>query len=100
MTARARSDALVLFGASGDLAHKKIFPALYAMSRRGKLAVPIVGVAKSGWSLDDLREHARDAVRSTGTFDDRAFAELAGRMRYVDGDYRAPETFGKLHAAL
>ena len=64
MTSRARSDALVLFGASGDLAHKKIFPALYAMARHGKLDVPIVGVAKSDWTLDDLIAHARDAIRA------------------------------------
>lgn len=96
MTARVRSDALVLFGASGDLAHKKIFPALYAMSRHGRLDVPIVGVAKSGWTLDDLKEHARDGVRSEGAFDEQAFARLASLMRYVDGDYREPETFKAL----
>jgi glucose-6-phosphate 1-dehydrogenase len=100
MTTATRSDALVLFGASGDLAHKKIFPALYAMYRRGKLDVPIVGVAKSGWTLNDLREHARDAVRTAAHFDERVFARFASQMRYVDGDYRSPETFRELHGAL
>jgi glucose-6-phosphate 1-dehydrogenase len=99
-TAATRSDALVLFGASGDLAHKKILPALYTMCRRGKLDVPVVGVAKSGWAVDDLKARARDAVRSAGDFDEAVFARFAGLMRYVDGDYRAPETFGKLRTAL
>jgi glucose-6-phosphate 1-dehydrogenase len=100
MKTGVRSDALVLFGASGDLAHKKIFPALYAMCRHGKLDIPIVGVAKSGWTLDDLKEHARDAVRSAGAFDEQAFARLAGLLHYVDGDYRTPETFKALRAQL
>ena len=101
MTTAARSDALVLFGASGDLAHKKIFPALYAMCRRGKLDVPIVGVAKSGWTLDELREHAtRCGPRGGRISTKQVFARFAGQMRYVDGDYRAPETFQELRAAL
>jgi glucose-6-phosphate 1-dehydrogenase len=100
MMVAARSDTLVLFGASGDLAHKKIFPALYAMCRRGKLTVPVVGVAKSGWTVDKLREQARDAVRAAGRFDEEVFERFAGQMRYVDGDYRAPETFQGLRAAL
>ena len=100
MTMRARSDALVLFGASGDLAHKKIFPALYAMVRRGKLDVPIVGVAKSDWTLDDLMAHARDAIASAGAFDDDVLDRLLGLMRYVDGDYRDAATFDQLSAAL
>jgi glucose-6-phosphate 1-dehydrogenase len=96
----APSDALVLFGASGDLAHKKIFPALYAMCRRGKLQVPIVGVAKSGWSLDDLKAHARSAVQDQPDFSAEVFARLAGLMRYIDGDYRDAGTFRELRAAL
>jgi glucose-6-phosphate 1-dehydrogenase len=99
MTA-ARSDALVLFGASGDLAHKKIFPALYAMFKRGRLDVPIVGVAKSDWTLDDLKAHAADAVRAAGHYDDGVFTRFAAAMRYVDGDYRAPATFAALHDAI
>ncbi len=101
MSADAKpSDALVLFGASGDLAHKKIFPALYAMCRRGKLSVPIVGVAKSGWTLDDLKTHARDAVHDLPDFDAAIFAQLAGLMRYIDGDYRDAATFRQLRSAL
>jgi glucose-6-phosphate 1-dehydrogenase len=96
----APSDALVLFGASGDLAHKKIFPALYAMCRRGKLNVPIVGVAKSGWTLDDLKSHARDALRELPDFDAKVFARLAGLMRYIDDDYRDAATFQALRKAL
>ena len=99
MTA-ARSDRLVLFGASGDLAHKKIFPALYAMFKRGRLNVPIVGVAKSNWTLDNLKDHAKDAVRAAGRYDETVFARFAAEMRYVDGDYRAAETFRALRGAL
>jgi glucose-6-phosphate 1-dehydrogenase len=94
------SDALVLFGASGDLAHKKILPALYAMCRHGRLNVPVVGVAKSGWTLDDLKRRAREAAGAAGEIDEAVFARFAGLLRYVDGDYRATETFGKLRAAL
>ncbi len=97
---RPRSDALVLFGASGDLAHKKIFPALYAMARHGKLDVPVVGVAKSDWTLDDLKNHARDAIRAAGAFDASVLDRLLGLMRYVDGDYRDPATFDRLGAIL
>ncbi len=99
-TTAAPSDALVLFGASGDLAHKKILPALYAMCRRGKLHVPVVGVAKSGWTLDDLKAHARDAVKEAPDFDADVFARLAGLLRYIDGDYRDAETFRQLRSAL
>jgi glucose-6-phosphate 1-dehydrogenase len=95
-----RSDALVLFGASGDLAHKKIFPALYAMCRRGKLDVPVVGVAKSGWSVDDLKSHAHDALKELPDFDEAGFRRLADLFRYVDGDYRDAATFQALRAAL
>jgi len=99
MTA-ARSDTLVLFGASGDLAHKKIFPTLYAMFKRGRLNVPIIGVAKSNWTLDNLKDHAKDAVRAAGRYDETVFARFAAEMRYVDGDYRAAETFQALRGAL
>ena len=83
-----RSDALVLFGASGDLAHKKIFPALYAMCKRGKLDVAVIGVAKSGWTVDDLKSHAHDAISALPDFDESVFQHLAGLLKYVDGDYR------------
>src|SRR5215207_8405008 len=99
-TASERSDALVFFGASGDLAYKKIFPALYAMARRGKLDVPIVGVARSGWTRDQLIERARASVSAHGEPDDAAFATLAAALRYVDGDYNEPATFNKLKQEL
>ena len=94
------SDALVLFGASGDLAFKKIFPALLAMETRGALTGPVSGVARSGWTVEQLVARARDSVTAAGRFDDRTFAALAKRMRYVDGDYREPATFEKLKQEL
>jgi glucose-6-phosphate 1-dehydrogenase len=96
----APSDALVLFGATGDLAHKMIFPALYLMAKRGVLDVPVVGVALSGWSLGKLREHAADGIRKSGPIDARALRHLLALLQYVDGDYNAPETFGALRQAL
>ena len=97
----ARSDALVLFGVSGDLAHKQIFPALYAMAKRGTLDVPLVGVALSNWNLAQLRKRAEDSIRNSGKIDDRAaLRHLLSLLRYVDGDYNAPETFKALKAAL
>ena len=96
-----RSDALVLFGATGDLSHKKIFPALYAMVRRGTLKEPVVGVALDDWNVDKLRERARDGIeKSVGKIDEKAFDKLAGLMRYVSGDYRDQATFEKLKEAL
>ena len=95
-----RSDAFVFFGATGDLAYKKIFPALQAMARRGHLDVPVVGVAKSGWTLDQLRARARDSVTQHGGLDPEAFARLESRLRYVDGDYRDPSTYTALRTAL
>jgi glucose-6-phosphate 1-dehydrogenase len=94
------SDALVFFGATGDLAHKKIFPALQAMARRGHLTVPVIGVAKAPWSLDQLRARARDAVERHGGLDPAAFDKLCGLLRYVNGDYQDPATFAALRAAL
>ncbi len=96
------SDALVFFGASGDLAHKQIFPALYAMTKRGVLNVPVVGVAHSGWTLEQLRNRARDSIEHTagGVDDRRAFNQLLSRLQYVDGDYANAETFARLKAAL
>jgi glucose-6-phosphate 1-dehydrogenase len=88
-----KSDAFVFFGATGDLAYKKIFPALQAMARRGHLDVPVIGVAKSGWTLSQFRARARDSVEQHGGLDARAFEVLSGLLRYVDGDYRDPATF-------
>ena len=94
------SDAFVFFGATGDLAYKKIFPALYAMVRKGNLHIPIIGMARAGWTLDKLRERARDSVQHNGDFDEASFAKLAALLRYVDGDYADPETYTKLKTAL
>ena len=96
----AQSDALVFFGATGDLAYKKIFPALHAMVKRGHLTVPVVGVAKSAWTVDQLRARARDSVEKHGGLDPPAFEKLAGLLRYVDGDYQDPATFAAIRKAL
>jgi glucose-6-phosphate 1-dehydrogenase len=98
--AKPRSDALVFFGATGDLAYKKIFPALQAMARRGKLDFPVIGVAKSGWNRDQLIERAKASVSENGGFDEAAFATLVDHLRYVDGDYADPTTFARLRAEL
>jgi glucose-6-phosphate 1-dehydrogenase len=98
--AQARADALVFFGASGDLAYKKIFPALQAMARRGQLDFPVVGVARSQWTRDQIVERARASVGEHGGLDPAAFEQLASRLRYVDGDYNDPETFRRLRAEL
>lgn len=95
-----QSDALVFFGATGDLAYKKIFPALQAMVKRGHLNVPVVGVAKAGWNLDQLRARAHDSLEKHGGVDPAAFAKLSSLLRYVDGDYQAPETFAALRREL
>lgn len=95
-----RSDAFVFFGATGDLAYKQIFPALQALSRRGVLDIPVVGVAKSDWDLDRLRERARDSVEKHGGLDEAAFAKLSSRLQYIDGDYRDRSTYDRLRQAL
>ena len=95
------SDALVFFGATGDLAHKQIFPALQRMIQRGNLNVPVIGVAKSGWNIDQFRDRARDSlVQYGGGVDEAAFAKLVQLIQYIDGDYQDPKTFGQLHKAL
>ena len=97
----ARSDALVFFGVTGDLAYKKVFPALHAMARRGQLDLPIIGVARSGWTLDELRQRARDSVAAHGGgVDEAAFAQLVSRLRLVGGDYQDPSTFEALRQEL
>ncbi|MCB9775252.1 MAG: glucose-6-phosphate dehydrogenase [Nitrospiraceae bacterium] len=96
-----RSDALVFFGISGDLAHKKIFPALYAMAKHKALRVPLIGVAAPHWSLAQLRKHAKDSIRQAGRIDDRAaLSHLLSHMQYVGGDYNDPATFLALKQAL
>jgi len=95
------SDAFVFFGATGDLAYKKIFPALHSMARRGHLKVPVIGVAKSGWGLPQLQERARKSITEHGGgVDDAAFQTLLAHLRYVDGDYREASTFAGLKQAL
>ena len=95
-----RSDVLVFFGATGDLAYKHIFPALQALMRHGRLDMPVVGVARSRWSLDQLRARAKDSLEQHGGLDPTAFAHLCARLRYVAGDYRDPATFTRLRQAL
>ncbi len=94
------SDALVLFGATGDLAHKKIYPALYQLVRRGLPEIPVIGVARGGWDLARLRAYVRDSVENHRGGDAAVFARLASRLRFVDGDYDDPATFAKLCDAL
>ncbi|MGA3123360.1 MAG: glucose-6-phosphate dehydrogenase [Polyangiaceae bacterium] len=96
----APSDALVFFGATGDLAYKKIFPALQAMAGRGKLTFPVIGVAKSGWNLGQLVDRARASVTEFGGLREEAFRTLVGRLRYVDGDYGDAATFSALKCEL
>jgi len=97
---KPRSDALVFFGATGDLAYKKIFPALQAMARHGKLDFPVIGVAKSGWGLPQFVERAKASVTENGGLDEPAFAALIERLRYVDGDYADMATFTQLKHEL
>jgi glucose-6-phosphate 1-dehydrogenase len=96
----AHADALVFFGATGDLAYKKIFPALQAMIKRGHLDVPVIGVAKAGWNLDDLKARAKDSLEKHGGLDTAAFDKLSSLLRYVDGDYNAQATFESIRKEL
>src|SRR5258705_897648 len=96
----AHSDALVFFGATGDLAYKKIFPSLQAMIKRGHLDVPVIGVAKAGWNLEQFRARARDSLEKHGGLDPSAFAKLMGLLRYIDGDYGDAATFATLRREL
>jgi glucose-6-phosphate 1-dehydrogenase len=99
MTSRPRSDALVVFGATGDLAYKKIFPALHAMAKRGKLDFPVIGVGRSSWSREELVARAEASVKEyAGGVDPPAFEQLAKRLDYIDGDYNDPAMFSHLHA--
>jgi glucose-6-phosphate 1-dehydrogenase len=96
----SHSDALVFFGATGDLAYKKIFPALQSMIKRGHLDVPVIGVAKAGWNLDQFRARAQDSLEKHGGVDAAAFEKLKGLLRYVDGDYADPATFQAIRKEL
>jgi glucose-6-phosphate 1-dehydrogenase len=95
-----RADALVFFGASGDLAFKKIFPALLEMAKKGRLDFPVVGVGRSGWVLEQLRNRAKESTQTYGNYDPESFKLLCQRLAYVDGDYNFPETFVKIRKEL
>jgi glucose-6-phosphate 1-dehydrogenase len=94
------SDAFVFFGASGDLAYKQIFPALQALTHRGHLDMPVIGVANADWTVDQLRARARESIEKHGGVDEAAFGKLSARLQYVCGEYQSPETFRKLGEAL
>ncbi len=94
------SDALVLFGATGDLAYKKIFPALQAMVKRGHLNVPVIAMGRSGYDVEQLRARVKDSLQKHGSFEEESFRKLAELLRYVNGDYKNPETFDALRGAL
>ena len=94
------ADALVFYGATGDLAYKKIFPALHAMAEHRTLTMPVIGVAKSGWTLDQLRARAKDSIEHHGGIDQEAFATLMRSLSYIDGDYGDTATFNRLGTAL
>ena len=99
---RVPSDALVFFGMTGDLAYKKIFPALYSMTKRGDLKIPVIGVASSKFTVDDLRARARASIEEygDGIDDEAAFTQLSALLDYVDGDYTSLGTFGELKKKL
>ena len=96
----SHSDALVFFGATGDLAYKKIFPSLQTLVKRGRLDVPVIGVAKAGWTLEQLKARAYESLKEHGGVDAAAFERLSASLRYVDGDYRDPATFQAIRKAL
>jgi glucose-6-phosphate 1-dehydrogenase len=98
--AQPYSDALVFFGATGDLAYKQIFPSLQKLAKRGKLAGPVIGVAKAGWNLDQLKQRAKDSVEQHGGLDPQGFPILLDKLRYVDGDYKDPQTFARVRQEL
>lgn len=100
MSSSVQSDALVFFGATGDLAYKKIFPSLHAMVKRGSLDVRVVGVAKAGWTTDQLKARAQDSIAKYGGLDAAAFNKLSELLRYVDGDYGDASTFAALREQL
>lgn len=95
-----RSDALVVFGATGDLVYKKIFPNLYAMERRGYLQLPVIGVARSGWTIDQFQARARDSIEKHGELDEAVFSKFQQRLHFISGDYGAAATYVALHKVL
>ena len=97
---KARSDAFVFFGATGDLAYKKIFPALQKLIQDGELGMPVIGIAKAGWNLDQLKKRARDSLTEHGGLDKDAFTKLCDQLHYIDGDYKDQDTYAQLRKAL
>ena len=97
---KVQADALVFFGATGDLAYKQIFPSLQQMILRGNLNVPVIGVAKAGWTLEQLRARARQSIADHGGVNEEAFAKLTGLLKYIDGDYQDTATFTQLRQVL
>ena len=95
-----QSDALVFFGATGDLAYKKVFPAIQTLIQHNHLDVPVVGVAKAGWTMEQFQARARDSLEKHGGIDEAAFAKLVKLLRYVDGDYNDLATFKQLRQTL
>jgi glucose-6-phosphate 1-dehydrogenase len=100
MKTEVTSDALVFFGATGDLAHKMIFPALQQLAKRGQLNMPVIGVAKAGWTLEQLKQRAQDSVEHSGGLDPAGFAQLIKVLKYIDGDYTDVATFRELRQQL
>jgi len=96
----SNSDALVFFGATGDLAYKEIFPALQALVKRHNLSIPIIGVAKAGWNLDQLKRRAQDSLQNHSSYEEDAFSKFSALLQYIDGDYRDPTTYTKLRESL
>jgi glucose-6-phosphate 1-dehydrogenase len=96
----AHSDAIVFYGATGDLAYKQIFPALYALAQHDRLDIPVIGVANAGWELPSLQARARDSVLAHGAIDEAVFARFVSLLRYIDGDYRDTATFTALRREL
>jgi glucose-6-phosphate 1-dehydrogenase len=96
----SRSDSFVFFGATGDLAYKQIFPALQQMILRDNFNLPIIGVAKSGWTIEQLQSRVHDSLVQHGGIDEKAYAKLVQLLQYIDGDYQDPKTFQKLNKAL
>jgi glucose-6-phosphate 1-dehydrogenase len=94
------SDSFVFFGATGDLAYKQIFPALQQMILRDNFNLPIICVAKSGWTMQQLQARVRDSLTQHGGIDEKAYAKLVQLLQYIDGDYQDPKTFEKLQKAL
>ena len=100
MSSSEHSDALIFYGITGDLAYKKIFPALQAMAKRGTLNVPVIGVARSPWTLDQLRERMHDSLEKHGGVDPQAFEKLSGLLHYISIDYADPGACRAIHKEL